>query len=79
MRIRIRIKILQTYQDQEQYDDDDDLKENIVWGRDVKLCSVASPVTLHVVDFHTVAIGALRDMMELIMMIMLPMIMIMIM
>ena len=50
-------------------EDDDDLEENIVGGRDVKLCTVASPVTLHVVDLHTVAIGALGDMMIMLRMI----------
>ena len=42
-------------------EDEEYLKENIVCGGDVKLCAVASPVALHVVDLHTVAIGALRD------------------
>ena len=42
-------------------DEDDDLKEDVVGSRDVELCAVASPIALHVVDLHTVAIGALRD------------------
>ena len=49
-------------------EDDDNLEENIVGGRDVKLCTVASPITLHVVDLHTITIGALRNMMRMMMM-----------
>ena len=43
------------------YEYEEYLKENIVCGGDVELCAVASPVALHVVDLHTVAIGALKD------------------
>ena len=50
------------YDDQnEGKDEDEDLEEDIVGSRDVELRAVASPVALHVVDLHTVAIGALRD------------------
>ena len=70
---------MRTHDADESGDEDEDLKEDVVGSRDVELCAVASPIALHVVDLHTVAIGALRDMIELIMMIMLPMIMIMIM
>ena len=41
---------------------EDHLEENIVCGGCVEGCSIASPITLHVIDLDAVAIVALQDM-----------------
>ena len=46
---------------------EDHLEENIVGGGRVEGCSIASPITLHVIDLDAVAIVALQDMMMIVM------------
>ena len=47
---------------------EDHLEENIVGGGCVEGCSIASPITLHVIDLDAVAIVALEDMMMIVVM-----------
>ena len=46
---------------------EDHLEENIVGCGRVEGCSIASPITLHVIDLDAVAIVALQDMMMIVM------------
>ena len=46
---------------------EDHLEENIVGSGRVEGCSIASPITLHVIDLDAVAIVALEEMMMIVM------------